>query len=280
MVGKRNSILKSLVNEKEAAQGELQQAHDQLEERVEERTAQLKVEMTARKESELQFRAVLTERTRLAQELHDTLEQTMTGIALQQDLVANQFKKDPDSAVRHLKLARNLMRQSQADLHRSVWGLRSRAEEEFNLANALITSVRQITGDTGLRIEVQTNGEAGTLSEITEENLLRIGQEAITNVVKHSGASRAKIELEFTPQTVVLQIGDDGKGFNPEACAGPKDGHFGLLGIRERTERLGGTILITSSPGAGTCVRVEIPAHSSNGDPASEASDEDHEESI
>ena len=120
MVAKKNSILKSLVQEKETAQCELQQAHDQLEERVKERTAQLKVEMTTRKESELQFRAVLTERTRLAQELHDTLEQTLTGIALQQDLVANQFEKNPNSASHHLKLARSLMRKSQVDLHRSV----------------------------------------------------------------------------------------------------------------------------------------------------------------
>ena len=130
-VSNKNSVLKSVVREKETAQMELQQAHDQLEERVKERTAQLKVEMTARKESELQFRAVLTERTRLAQELHDTLEQTLTGIALQQDLVANQFAKNPDSATHHLKLARSLMRQSQVDLHRSVWGLRSRADEQF-----------------------------------------------------------------------------------------------------------------------------------------------------
>ena len=163
MVVKKNLILKSLVQEKETAQEELQQAHDQLEERVKERTAQLKIEMTARKESELQFRAVLTERTRLAQELHDTLEQTLTGIALQQDLVANQFEKNPDNATQHLKLARSLMRQSQVDLHRSVWGLRSRAEEEFNLTSALLTSVRQMTDDTGIRIEVETTRRSGFL---------------------------------------------------------------------------------------------------------------------
>lgn len=265
MVSKKNLILKSLVREKEAAQRELQEAHDQLEERVKERTAQLKVEMTARKESELQFRAVLTERTRLAQELHDTLEQTLTGIALQLDLVANQYEKKPDSAAHHLKLARNLMRQSQVDLHRSVWGLRSRAEEHFNLSNALLTSGRQLTDDTAMRIEVETAGATDSLSEIAEENLLRIGQEAITNAVKHSGAQTVKIRLELNPRTVILHIKDDGKGFVPETCAGPKDGHFGLLGIRERTERLGGQVWIASTPGSGTSIRVEIPLHAPNG---------------
>ena len=279
-VSNKNFILKSLVQEKETAQRGLQQAHDQLEERVKERTAQLKVEMTARKESELQFRAVLTERTRLAQELHDTLEQTLTGIALQQDLVASQFAKNPESATQHLKIARNLMRQSQADLHRSVWGLRSRAEEEFNLTSALITSVRQITGDTGIRVVTETIGEPGPLSEIIEENLLRIGQEAATNTVKHAGASIFKMELHFSPQQVVLQIHDDGKGFDPENCTGPKDGHFGLLGICERTERLGGTVKITSATNAGTSIRVEIPTRPHNGEIPTPSANGLHEERL
>jgi len=278
LVAKKNLILKSLVQEREAAQHELQLAHDHLEGRVQERTAQLKVEMTARKESELQFRAVLTERTRLAQELHDTLEQTMTGIALQQDMVASQFEKNPESASHHLKLARNLMRQSQVDLRRSVWGLRTRAEEQFNLTTALLTSVRQMTGNTGIRIEIETVGEPGALSEIIEENLLRIGQEAVTNVVKHSGAQLVKIELRFSLETVVLVIVDNGKGFDLETCAGPKDGHFGLLGIRERSERLGGRVLITSSSRKGTSIRVEIPSVSTNGHPALPPATDNHEE--
>jgi signal transduction histidine kinase len=280
LVAKRNLILKSLVQEKETAQAELQEAHDQLEERIKERTAQLKVEMTARKESELQFRAVLTERTRLAQELHDTLEQTMTGIALQLDVVATRFERNPESASHHLKVARSLMKQSQVDLRRSVWGLRSRADEEFNLTNALITSGRQITDDTGMGMEVETAGEAYPLPEIVEESLLRIGQEAITNAVKHSGASLVKLELRFSPQEVALEIRDNGKGFDPGACAGPKDGHFGLLGIRERTERLGGQVSITSALGTGASVRVDIPTGESNGDQAPQPQAEDHEERV
>jgi signal transduction histidine kinase len=280
MLSKKNSILKSLVFEKEIAQKELQQAHDQLEDRVVERTAQLKVEMTARKESELQFRAVLTERTRLAQELHDTLEQTMTGIALQLDMVASHFDKNPGNASHHLKLARNLMKQSQVYLRDSVRGLRSRAAEQFNLANALVTSSRQIAGNAGICVEVETTGEGDSLSEIVEENLLRIGQEAMTNVVKHSDASLVKIDLQFSPQQVVLQIKDDGKGFAPDNCAGPDDGHFGLLGMTERAERMGGQVQITSAPGLGTRIRVEIPLPSPNGNEPSQPVTADHEERV
>lgn len=259
LVSKNNLILKSLVREKETAQHALQQAHDQLEERVQERTNQLKVEMTARKESELQFRATLTERTRLAQELHDTLEQTMTGIALQLDMVASLFARNPDDASLHLKLARNLMRQSQTDVRQSVWGLRSRASEQFNLTNAILVNSRQLAGGAGIKIEVETVGEPRALPEVIEENLMRISQEAITNVVKHSGANQVAVELQFSPLKVVLQIKDNGRGFNPEQCAGPQEGHFGLLGISERTERLGGRVEITGAAGAGTVVRVEIP---------------------
>ncbi len=265
MVSKRNSTLKRLVKEKEATQNELQLAHDQLEVRVEERTAQLKVEMTARKESEVQFRAVLTERTRLAQELHDTLEQTMTGIALQLDLAADQFGRNSDNASHHLKLARNLMRQSQTEVRHSVWGLRSRANEEFNLVNAIAVSSRQAASGAGLEVDLETFGEARPLSEVVEENLLRISQEAITNVVKHAAATRAKIELRFNPQAVILQVTDNGKGFAQDKCAGPKDGHFGLLGISERTERLGGRVQIASSA-SGTSISVEIPIKPANGE--------------
>jgi signal transduction histidine kinase len=259
MVSQKNLKLETLVSEKESAQTELQQAHDLLEWRVQERTKQLKVEMTARKETELQFRAVLTERTRLAQELHDTLEQTITGIALQLDRVANHFEKNPDNAIHHLKLARNLTRQGQTDVRHSVWGLRSRASEKFDLVSALNISSRQIANDTEIQLHVETSGEMKPLSEVYEENLLRIAQEATTNAVKHSGAKSVKVELQFSPQKVVLQITDDGKGFDPETCEGPNEGHFGLLGIRERAERMGGEATIKSTPGKSTCVRVEIP---------------------
>ena len=259
MVSKKNSTLRYLIHERELDQKELQKAHDTLEWRVKERTEQLKFQITARKESELQFKATLAERTRLAQELHDTLEQTLTGITLQLDTVAKLFHSNPDGASHHLGLVRNLMRQSQVDLRRSIWDLRSRELEEFNLSKALLTSAHQIGDSVGIRISVQTAGIVRPLPEVVEENLLRIGQEAITNVIKHSGARQAEIKLEFGVRTVVLEIKDDGKGFTPEDCVGPNDGHFGLLGISERVRRFGGKWQLTSAPEKGTVIHVEIP---------------------
>jgi signal transduction histidine kinase len=219
----------------------------------------LKLQITARKESELQFKAVLTERTRLAQELHDTLEQTLTGIALQMDTAAKLVETNSETANHHLELARNLVAQGQVEVRRSVWDLRSRALERFDLPKALTASSRQLTDGTGINVEVSAKGRVRPLPEIIEDNLLRIGQEALTNVIKHSGATAAKLELDYGAQNVVLQICDNGKGFCPEQCAGPLDGHFGLLGISERVKRIGAQLDITSAPEAGTSVRVQIP---------------------
>ena len=259
-ISKKNSALNVLIGEREKAQIELQQAHDLLEERVKERTAQLKFEMTARKESELQFKAVLTERTRLAQELHDTLEQSLTGIGLQLATAGKLSLSQPDTAIHHLELARNLITQTQVEVRRSIWDLRSRELEQFDLPSALLRSARQITEGTNIQVEVETKGQVQGLSEIVEENLLRIGQEALTNVVKHSGASLVKIELELGLQGVVLQVSDNGCGFNLEDGVHSKANRFGLLGMSERAKRLNGRVVLTSSPGGGTTMRVEIPS--------------------
>jgi len=258
-VSKKNAVLKESIHAREKAQLELQEAHDQLEERVKERTAQLKFQITARKESELQFKATLRERTRLAQELHDTVEQTLTGIALQLDTTSKLFQAKPDGASHHLAVARNLVSQSQVDVRRSVWDLRSRALEEFDLPGALSTSGKMLVDGTNIDLEVSARGRVRPLSETVEENLLRIAQESLTNVIKHSGATTVKIELDYGPQNVLLQVSDNGHGFEQEKIVGPGEGHFGLLGISERAKRLGAELSITSEPGRGTIVRVRVP---------------------
>lgn len=267
MVSKRNSVLSDLIRDRETAQLALQEAHDQLEERVKERTAQLKFQITARKESELQFKAILKERTRLAQELHDTLEQTLTGIALQLDTTSKLFEARPEGASHHLELARSLVSQSQVDVRRSVWDLRSRALEQFDLPGALLTSGKQLTDGTQVHLEVSAKGRVRPLPETVEENLLRIAQEALTNVIKHSEATRATIELDYGPQNVALHIHDNGHGFEQDKSAGPGQGHFGLLGISERAKRLGAQLSISSEPGLGTTVRIQVPIEQNSPSP-------------
>jgi len=236
----------------------LQQAHDLLEERVKERTAQLKFQITARKESELQFKAVISERTRLAQELHDTLEQSLTGIALQLDTTSKLFQPKPESASAHLELARDLLSQSQVDVRRSVWDLRSRALEQFDLPGALTTSAKQLTDGTNVRVEFNAKGRVRPLPETVEDNLLRIAQEAMTNVIKHAQATAVEVELDYGPKNIILRLKDNGKGFDPSNTAGPGEGHFGLLGISERAKRLGAELTVQSKPGEGALVLVQV----------------------
>jgi signal transduction histidine kinase len=259
MIQKKNSALKMLIQEKSTAQQELQQSHDLLEWRVAERTKQLQFEMTARKEAEVSFKATLAERTRLAQELHDTLEQSLTGIGLQVDTAGKLLEKDPAAGNRHLGLARNLMTQTQVELRRSIWDLRSRELEEFDFPNALRVNAQHLTEGTKLTVEIETTGPKRPLSEVTEENLLRISQAALTNVIKHAEATEAKIRLQFRDPDVTLAISDNGRGFNPQDCPGSAEGHFGLLGISERVKRLDGKLQVTSVPGGGTTLEVQVP---------------------
>jgi signal transduction histidine kinase len=258
IVEKRNAVLGRLIREKEQAQLALQQANEHLEDRVRERTAQLKFQITARKEAEVQFKGTLLERTRLAQELHDTLEQSLTGIALQLDTSAKLFQNKPDAANHHLELARDQVTQSQVEVRRSIWDLRSRALERFDLPAALTASSRQLMEGTPVQIKVTTEGRVRPLPEIVEDNLLRIGQEAMTNIIKHSQATAAEIHLDYGPKNIVLRISDNGRGFVRNQCDGPAEGHFGLQGIAERVKRLKAELTLESEPGKGTLVMVRV----------------------
>jgi signal transduction histidine kinase len=132
------------------------------------------------------------------------LEQTLTGIALQLDTTSKLFGARPEGASHHLELARNLVSQSQIDVRRSVWDLRSRALEQFDLPGALSTSGKQLTDGTNIHFEVCAKGRVRPLAETVEENLLRIAQEALTNVIKHSEATAVTIELDYGPKNIVL----------------------------------------------------------------------------
>jgi signal transduction histidine kinase len=258
MLSRKNSVLNYLVREREKAQLALQQVNDQLEERVKERTNQLRVQITARKESELQFKAILAERTRLAQELHDTVEQTLAGIAMELDTSVKLYEKNPQDALAHLELSCDLMSRSQLEVRQSIWNLRRLVQEHFDIASAMLENARQLLAGTNLQVDLQVQGEVRPLPEVIEENFLRIGREAIVNVIKHAQATTVNIRLAFEPRRVVLEIKDNGRGFVPGQAAGPDEGHFGVLGMAERIKRLGGKFDLISAPGKGTSVKVEI----------------------
>jgi signal transduction histidine kinase len=131
------------------------------------------------------------------------------------------------------------------------------------LADALTVVARQLTAGTDVRADVSVGGAARPLPEPVEKNLLRVGQEALTNAVRHSGAARVRVRLDYDADRVRLGVSDDGRGFDPRADGdggnGGDGGGFGLKGMRERVAQLGGRLTIDTRPGAGTEVAATVP---------------------
>lgn len=199
--------------------------------------------------------AVLEERNRIARELHDTLEQELAGITLQLDLASDCFEQVPSVAHDAIETARRMSRHSMLEARRSVWDLRCHLLESGDLASALKEIVKPLMAQHGVAINIETSGAAARLSSRIEMNLLRIGQEAVANALKHAQCSKLSVVLSYAPTAVRLVITDDGCGFVPSLLAG----HFGLLDMRERAQSLGCDLELESQPGAGTKVAVEVP---------------------
>jgi signal transduction histidine kinase len=213
--------------------------------------------MLARRKRQ-EYQAVLTERNRVARELHDTLEQGLTGISLQLEAVNATVSTSPEMAHRSLEVARQMLSYSLEETRRSVMDLRSQALEARDLPGALTNLARQMTLGTRTCAEVRVEGQPQPLDASQEHHLLRIGLEALTNALKHANASRIDIELRFRATETDLVVKDDGRGL----AVGDQDmneGHFGLLGVRERVDKLGGSLQIDSRPGQGTQLAVTVP---------------------
>jgi signal transduction histidine kinase/ligand-binding sensor domain-containing protein len=205
------------------------------------------------------FGLVLEERTRLAREIHDTLAQGFVGISSQLDAVAMCMPDETTPARKFLDLARRMARHSLTEARRSVMDLRASVLEGQSLAAGLESGARIWTAGSGVEVEVDASGEQKELPQESEQHLLRIAQEAVTNVVKHAGAKRIRIKLHMEPRELYLRIKDDGKGFEQDGVFAALAGHFGLIGMRERAERLGGELRLASHPGEGTEVEVKVP---------------------
>jgi|ERR1700722_8127260 len=219
-------------------------------------------------QQKLQREAVLEERTRIAREFHDTLEQELAAITIQLETVAAQFDQAPRVARQMLELARNMTRRSLFEARRSVWDLRSHLLENSNLVTALIEVAKLITHSSRVQIAVQTSGTPRKLPPQMENNLLRVAQEAMANALKHAQATRIAVNLDYQPAKVSLRVTDDGIGFDTNNSSATLSGHFGLLDMSERAEKMGGRYVMISAPGHGTEIRVEVSA---KGEPASSA---------
>jgi signal transduction histidine kinase/ligand-binding sensor domain-containing protein len=205
------------------------------------------------------FALVLEERARLAREIHDTLAQGFVGISSQLDAVAMCMQETESPARRYLEMARRMARHSLTEARRSMMDLRASVLEDRDLAAALEAGARVWTAGQPLEVSVEASGDRQPLPQEMEQQLLRIAQEAVANVMKHASASRIGIKLEREPRSLRLRIVDNGRGFEERDAFAAHGGHFGLIGMRERAERLGGELVLASRPGEGTEVEVSVP---------------------
>ncbi len=205
-----------------------------------------------RRETELQ------ERHRMARELHDTLEQNLTGISLSLEAASLTLDRAPTMAGQHLTRALGQVEASMNEVHRAVWGLRDDALAG-GLAGALDDIGRQLASCSATPIEVRTTvaGQPRPFALAVENNLLRIGQEALTNAVKHGHAPHVEVRLGYEAHSFRLEVRDDGRGFDPGAAAA--SGRFGLIGMRERAHEIGARLEVRSAMGGGTAVAVTVP---------------------
>ncbi len=206
--------------------------------------------------AEGEFRAVLGERNRIAREIHDTLAQGYVGISVQLEVLAELLRlKKPEEVSKHLDMTRNYVREGLADARQSIWALRSQDSAETTLPVRLRRMTEAEDGH-GLEASFSIFGAYRPMPPGTEREFLRVAQEAIHNVKKHAGAKQLLVQLEYGRDTVALEVRDDGSGF--AAQQGPQPGRFGLTGMRERAEAIGGTLEVTSEPGTGTTVRLRL----------------------
>ncbi len=204
------------------------------------------------------FRIILTERNRIARELHDTLIQGFSGVTMQMQALAARWPGSGERGVLDeiIQDAGACLREAR----RSVAGLRSSSGPVSGLSAAIAQAARQITETGDVRLRLRLDQGPADLGAEAEYNLLRIAQEAVTNSLKHSGARTIEVALQSAEDAVRLSVTDDGLGLSAGDGSYAAPGHYGLTGMRERAAQIGARLQLESEPGQGTTVSVVLPA--------------------
>lgn len=205
-----------------------------------------------------QQQATLQERQRIAQDLHDTLEQELVGVNMLLDDTSRRLGSTETPAAQPLDLARRLLRRAREDSRSTIRELRSVALEQRGLPAAIEELLRPLATAGGAEFQVITSGPPARLAGTVETNLLRLAQEAVANAAQHSGAKHITVSLKYDDEFMRLIITDDGCGFDPAAVT-TLSGHFGLSGMSERAEKVSGLLSIRSTPGQGTEIELHLP---------------------
>ena len=198
------------------------------------------------------LKAVFSERERLAQEMHDTLAQSFAGVGFQLEAIRDGVPRDSVKIHQQLNFATDLVRHSHEEARRSITALRPQALESGDLAGALALCAKRLVEGSQVEIHSSCMGEVRPIPLRITDTFFRIGQEALANAVSHAAAKKISIQLAYEPEGIELLVSDDGQGFSTsEELRG-----FGIDGMQNRAERIGGVIIVTSIPAGGTAVKV------------------------
>lgn len=231
---------------------ELEEAHRQLAQSV-------------AQEQEL---AVLRERTRLAREMHDTIGHALVLISVKLEAAQRLRERDPERCDRELESTKQIARETMTALRASIADLRSPALEHEQISEAISRAARELAQRTGLHVICTIQADINHLPEATGETLWKVSQEALTNIEKHAQASQVQVQINRQDGNLLLHIHDDGIGLPPALSQPQQDGsiayngsngHYGLRGIHERVEAVGGHLTLHSGKEQGTTIEVELP---------------------
>jgi signal transduction histidine kinase/ligand-binding sensor domain-containing protein len=208
------------------------------------------------------FSLVLAERTRISREVHDTLLQSLVGVALRSGTAAGRLAFDPAGAREQLNQLRKEVEDQIREVRETIWNLRSPTLESRGLAGAIEDAGNRIASQTSASFTLRTIGQPQPCAPAVEEQMLRIGQEALINAGRHARATELQAELRYEPGAVTLSVIDNGIGFDAEMAAAQNARHFGLTSMRERAEQAGGQVDVITEKGAGTRVVASFPTSS------------------
>lgn len=222
---------------------------------VERRGRMIYKEQIARARAELRTE----ERTRIAVELHDALSQNLTGVALEIKTAQKHMPGDSDVSKAHLTLAEQNLRFCREELRNCLWDLRNDTLNAADMDTAIRQTLKPQIDTTGLAVSFDVPRQH--LSDNTAHTILKIIRELSANAIRHGNATELHVTGGIENGCLLLTVRDNGSGFDPETAPGPEQGHYGLLGIRERIESMNGQFELTSAPGSGTTatIRFHVP---------------------
>jgi signal transduction histidine kinase len=246
--------------ERERAFSALEDMHRQLAD------AHYQLELSAERDAEL---AIVSERNRLAREMHDTIGQALVLIVVKLEAAQRLRAVQPERADYELELIKEMVRTTMRDLRDSLADLRLPIVSQHSIGEILARRTRESSERAGFLVTYQLQPDLDHLSVAIREALYRITIEALTNIEKHAHAHAITLSISSCDSVIALQLTDDGVGLPVEVNAGGRPawpakpysppGHYGITGMRERAEALGGHLIVDSRPGQGTTIKASIP---------------------